>query len=116
MTLRLLRLWARAVRMTRRPVPWLAQLRLLVTGRKVDRKRWRERMRTCQRCVIYDRVNRRCSARIGLRDMGCDCSMPIKALFDKSTCWARDNQLPFGWNERNDLPQPDPAPDPDSGP
>lgn len=99
MTLRLLRLWLSALRMARRPVPWLGMLRLLLFSRKADRKLWRERMRTCQRCVIYDRANRRCAVRVGLTDLGCECSMPIKALFHNSTCWARDKGLPYGWTK-----------------
>ena len=100
MTLHLLQLWLRALRLSQHPIPWLDMAKKLVTDRKVDPKLWRQRMRTCQRCVVYDRINRRCATKIGFVDLGCECSMPMKALFDKSTCWARDHNLPYGWNER----------------
>ena len=55
-------------------------LRALLTG-PVPRSVWRQRIRTCQRCPIYDRVHKACrviSPR-GAR-LGCGCYVPFKAL------------------------------------
>lgn len=96
--LRFIRLWFRAFRMARRPIPWLHLIRL-VFSKRAPRALWRKRMHTCMHCAIYDLDNHRCATRFGFTDLGCECSMPMKALFQDSTCWARDNGLPYGWEE-----------------
>jgi hypothetical protein len=92
MTLRLARLLLVAVRLSRR---W-PDVRLLF-GPRVSRALWRRRMRTCLRCPLFEPGTYRCAALVGFREMGCGCSMPVKALFKKSTCWGRDHGFEYGW-------------------
>lgn len=97
--LRLIGLWLRALQMARKRPPYWKMLRWLFRGRRASRSLWRKRMLTCFRCPIFDRRHFRCSSVLGLTHMGCDCSMPLKAMDADATCWARDHGQPMGWEE-----------------
>lgn len=96
---RILSLWLAALRAARKPVPWWSMLKTLLRGKRARPELWRARMRTCMRCPVYDQSLHRCANRIGFVELGCECSMPIKALFEKATCWAREQGFPYGWNK-----------------
>lgn len=56
----------------------------------VSRAQWRRRMFACYRCPIYRRASRTCGQE-GV--IGCGCSMPLKALFRQSQCWANEEHV-----------------------
>ena len=62
------------------------------------RKRWRTRVRICQKCPIYDRSLRRCRPYTG-SELGCGCWVPLIALFE-DRCWGGEvglNHQGIGW-------------------
>jgi hypothetical protein len=75
---------------------------------KVPRTKWWRRMRTCQRCPIYNRKARTCGTpgnfylnkeTYEVIPEGCRCWMPWKAQCKDAGCWAREEGLDFGWEE-----------------
>jgi len=101
--LRLYRLWSDAMRREgmwapRHVLPLLAEAwrsRPLVSPPV-----WRQRMRACGRCPIYNRETRQCGRVDPAPDLGCGCSCPVKFLFRGETCWARENLIEgLGWPE-----------------
>lgn len=101
--LRLYRLWSDAMRReglwaprSILPLLWEAwRTRPLVTPPV-----WRQRMRACGRCPIYNRETRQCGRVDPAPDLGCGCSCPVKFLFRGAECWARENQIEgLGWPE-----------------
>lgn len=61
-----------------------------------NRRLWRDKMRTCLKCPIFDPSLHRCGP--GGSPLGCRCYTPFLALF-KTTCYA-DEHLPeehIGW-------------------
>ena len=57
---------------------------------------WRERMRICYKCPVFDKTRKTCRPFEG-SVMGCGCYVPYKALV-KSHCWGRDRfGENFGW-------------------
>ena len=86
--------WLALVKAEGRRVGWGSVLvsvakaaRIATVGRSV----WRQRMRDCAACPIYDR--RRHACRNG--KLGCGCWMPLKAMFRGPQCWGR-SVLPDG--------------------
>lgn len=80
--------WIRLVRDEGRRIGVRAlarQMLLAARGGLVERSIWRERMRACAGCPIYDR--RRHACRNG--ELGCGCWMPLKAMFQGPQCWGR---------------------------
>jgi len=77
---------------------WLAILKasFLVYRSPYSQAMWRERMRKCYNCPIFDKTRKTCRPFEG-SVMGCGCYAPYKALV-KEHCWGRerfgDN---FGW-------------------
>lgn len=57
----------------------------------VSRAQWRRRMRACTHCPIYRPKERTCGT-FGT-DLGCGCSMPLKALLRGSQCWANETHV-----------------------
>lgn len=74
-------------------------LRAILRPRKarVGREEWRERMKCCYRCPIYNKKLQRCKPFKG-SVLGCGCYMPYAALL-KESCWADDNmpEEHIGW-------------------
>jgi len=63
----------------------------------VSRRQWRDRMRTCAACPIFDRTLHRCRPMDG-HPLGCGCWVPALALA-RGKCWAKIH-LPdsgLGW-------------------
>jgi hypothetical protein len=56
---------------------------------------WRQRLRTCQRCPVYDRELKRCG--VAGSGLGCGCFVPYKAF--EGTCWLRDQGSAQGWSD-----------------
>ncbi len=56
------------------------------------------RYRECFQCPIFSQKRRTCGEYKD-PELGCMCYMPLKTKYKDATCWARDNQLEFGWNE-----------------
>lgn len=57
---------------------------------------WRERIRKCYVCPIFDRDRKTCRP-FPKSAMGCGCYVPYKALVKKH-CWGRDKfGENFGW-------------------
>ena len=54
----------------------------------VDKTAWRQRIRACRRCPVYDRNRKTCRPYPGAR-IGCGCFMPLKALVRQNACWIR---------------------------
>jgi hypothetical protein len=75
---------------------------------------WTAKMRACRRCMIYDRVGKKCL--MENPRLGCGCYTPFLALF-ADRCWA-DDHMPeerCGWGSvgspktgRNPLASPAP--------
>lgn len=89
--------------------PSLLQMLRKLFGEHVDRAQWRQRMKTCPKCPVYDRELRRCRGpQIGEQPpAGCGCFVPFLALIKqpyrsadgkRTGCWGRalmgEN---FGW-------------------
>ena len=99
--LRLLRLWAGAMRRTRKkqglPFFWYASqsVRFLGYALRSDGARpevWRQKVLWCQRCQIYEKPTRTCG--------GCGCVVPLKYRFRGVGCWAWENNVTddrVGW-------------------
>lgn len=79
-------------------------------GQSAARRLWRSRLRTCNKCMVYDRKRRTCGhlskseiyqdPNTGQKKtIGCLCIIPIKAKNPQATCWAREKALDFGWKE-----------------
>src|SRR5436190_256887 len=67
-------------------VGWQARLFICEPECRVTlRRAWRPKMRTCPRCVVYDRQLRRCRPFSG-SPLGCGCYVPFLALL-KPHCW-----------------------------
>ena len=76
-------------------------------GPRVPDAIWRERLRTCSQCVIYDRSLHRCNAETPIGEVGCGCwcpavaKMPAPYASEKGRgCWGRATMGEgFGWGE-----------------
>lgn len=77
-------------------------------NRHLDRgqhKLWRLRMRSCQGCDLYNMKLKTCGTPGETYGdgqalaLGCWCFMPLKAKLAHARCWAREENLGFGWPE-----------------
>lgn len=101
--LRHLREWRAVLREEFREGSVLKMIRAICTGR-VSLRTWRQRMRICARCPIYDRELRRCRGPVFVPDTpppGCGCYVVFTALTKRpypAGCWGRSALGPsFGW-------------------
>jgi hypothetical protein len=100
---RFFRLWFLAMRLegyVRNPLSFAAKcfslLMLVVNSPLAGRALWRARMRSCMRCPIFLPTTYQCRN----RELGCGCSMPMKALLLDSKCWAKEEGIAnIGWRE-----------------
>jgi hypothetical protein len=74
----------------------------LVRSRRITRRRWRERVKTCLRCPIYDVSLKRCRPYDG-HGYGCGCWVPGVALLERpypKGCWGKEHlgQHGIGWD------------------
>ena len=95
--------WRRVVALEATRINWwrlaLDMIRVTILGlfdRKRTRARWFRRMRTCQRCFVYDPELKRCRPHSQSR-LGCGCYSPFKALFERGACWGRAEDVAPGW-------------------
>ncbi len=92
---RLYRLWLDAMSRAGHPALSLKTVGLvwyvLRTLPLATRAQWRRRMRACLRCPIYQLGPRTCGR--PNTDLGCGCSMPLKALLRGSECWANEQHV-----------------------
>jgi len=73
-----------------------ASLRLLING-QVSRPIWRERMKVCAECPLYDMESKRCRP-TERPDLGCGCYAPYLALVKDNNCWGNSEYgNDFGW-------------------
>lgn len=66
----------------------LVSMLMASRGGLTDRTTWRNRMRACHGCIVYDRARHSCRDTMGL-GTGCGCWMPLKAMFRGPQCWVR---------------------------
>jgi hypothetical protein len=64
-------------------------------SRPASRATWRQRIRICHKCPVYDRVLRRCRPSNG-SPLGCGCYVPFIAIV-KKRCWGDENTENVGW-------------------
>lgn len=66
---------------------------LLMLGFKLRRnkKLWRNRLRECVRCPLYDRRYKTCGS--PGTDVGCHCFLPMKAALPEARCWVEETLL-----------------------
>ena len=104
------RQWLDVVDEEQRVLHWRDKLAMLwkiaMAGTRlgsVSRKAWRDKMRCCPKCPIFDRSLHRCRPFTG-SDLGCGCFVPFLALADKK-CFADglEEFKQFGWNAKKDL-------------
>lgn len=84
--------WLSVVRLERSSLSLRAILRALRSG-PVPRAVWRQRLRTCWQCPIYNRATRACRRHHEGRPLGCGCYVPWKALTAApypDGCWGRE--------------------------
>lgn len=62
----------------------------------VDRNKWRQRLRICHKCPVYDKQLKRCGPWTGA-PYGCGCYVPYMAMEDGGPCWARQRRAESGW-------------------
>ncbi len=77
---------------------WLAILKasFLVYRSPYTQGIWRERMRACYNCPIFDKTRKTCRP-FDKSVLGCGCYVPYKALV-KNHCWGRERfGKNFGW-------------------
>lgn len=85
------RQWLAAVALAGGKVSFIAMLRALMTG-QVSKAQWRQRMRVCMKCPVYDPVRKLCRREIGApyegrygvvytepQVIGCGCYTPYLA-------------------------------------
>lgn len=97
--------WLEVLAEEQRRLTWRDWLGMAWLGLKipftVDRALWRQRMRSCGKCPIFDRSLHRCRPFSG-SPFGCGCHVIVKAMAPAAKCWAREN-LPvdsvYGWEK-----------------
>jgi hypothetical protein len=63
----------------------------------VDRITWRQRMRACYNCPVFDPQRKTCRP-FPESDMGCGCYTPYSNLLEDGECWGRGRfGENFGW-------------------
>ena len=75
-------------------------LKTLLLGRCVARKEFFWKMKACGRCLLYDRILKRCRPFDG-HHAGCGCYMPYKVMMG-GKCWGDENGISdedIGWGE-----------------
>jgi hypothetical protein len=61
----------------------------------MNRRRWRQKMRVCAKCPVYDPVLKRCRPYTG-SVLGCGCYVPFMAVIE-GHCWMRRAFGSGGW-------------------
>lgn len=103
MKLKRLKEWLTVMREERVQVNVWKIVKALTRGR-VTRAQWRERMRVCGKCPIYDRTQHKCR----FQDLGCGCWVPAMGWMREPYrgengrgCWGRAVVGEgFGWGTK----------------
>lgn len=96
--------WLAALREEQRTagrVPWLTMARAVMSG-VVPRRVWRQRIRTCYACPVFNKEMLTCrGVPAQIAHLGCGCYVPFEALSAEpyvGGCWGRASiGDTFGW-------------------
>jgi len=101
--------WRATLLRERKTASLFAMLAALASG-PVSAVAWRRRMKTCSKCLIYDRERKVCRSPLpAYKHLGCGCYVPFLALTRRpyaKGCWGRTVVGgPFGWGVEEDEPK-----------
>lgn len=92
--------WRRVMAQKDIKVSWLTLARALLTG-PVPPDVWRDRIRTCLQCELYNPDLKACFKKLADgRSVGCGCYIPFKAFTANpygDGCWGHSIAVYVGW-------------------